>query len=170
MPAPRVRPRLGGPTSLSCSLSLAAATLLFSVSSAPAQNFPTRALRIVVGFTAGGPTDVPVRFIADKLSAQIGQPVIVENKPGAGSMLATYDLLSRPRDGYTLLACTYFDAVNTLLYKNAKYKVADIAPITLIARYDYAIAEQSKVGSKTSKHSWSRRRPIPASSTTAISA
>jgi tripartite-type tricarboxylate transporter receptor subunit TctC len=55
-------------------------------------------------------------------------------------MLATYDLLSQPRDGYTLLICTYFDPVNTLLYKKARYKVSDIAPVTLIAKYDYGIA------------------------------
>jgi hypothetical protein len=55
-------------------------------------------------------------------------------------MLATYDLLSQRRDGHTLLACTYFDAVNTLLYKNAKYKLSDIAPVTLFSKYDYAIA------------------------------
>ena len=49
-------------------------------------------------------------------------------------------LIAAPRDGYTLLACTYFDPVNTLLYRNAKYKVADIAPVTLFSKYDYAIA------------------------------
>ena len=107
---------------------------------ATAQEYPTRPVRLVVGFTAGGPTDVPARFIADKLSAALGKPVVVENKPGAGSMLATYDLLSQRRDGHTLLACTYFDAVNTLLYKNAKYKLSDIAPVTLFSKYDYAIA------------------------------
>ena len=107
---------------------------------ATAQDYPSRPVRLVVGFTAGGPTDVPARFIADKLSAALGKPVVVENKPGAGSMLATYDLLSQRRDGHTLLACTYFDAVNTLLYKNAKYKLSDIAPVTLFSKYDYAIA------------------------------
>ena len=109
-------------------------------SSAVAEDFPTRPVRLVVGFTAGGPTDIPARFIADKLSAAIGKPVVVENKPGAGSMLATNDILARPRDGYSLLACTYFDPVNTLLYKKASYKVSDIMPVSLIAKYDYAIA------------------------------
>jgi tripartite-type tricarboxylate transporter receptor subunit TctC len=119
---------------------IASLCLITVAATATAQDYPTRPVRIVVGFTAGGPTDVPARFLADKLSAALGKPVIVENKPGAGSMLATYDLLSQPRDGYTLLICTYFDPVNTLLYKKARYKVSDIAPVTLIAKYDYGIA------------------------------
>jgi len=119
---------------------IASLCLITIAATATAQDYPTRPVRIVVGFTAGGPTDVPARFLADKLSAALGKPVIVENKPGAGSMLATYDLLSQPRDGYTLLICTYFDPVNTLLYKKARYKVSDIAPVTLIAKYDYGIA------------------------------
>ncbi len=119
-----------------------AAAMLSLVAARPvsAEDYPTRPIRIIVGFTAGGPTDIPIRFIADKLGTALGKPVVVENKPGAGSMLATYDMLAQPRDGYTLLACTYFDPVNTLLYRQAHYKVSDIAPVSVIARYDYAIA------------------------------
>ena len=125
------------------------ATLLSAGPPARAADFPNKPVRIVVGFTAGGPTDIPIRFIADRLSKSIGQPVIVEDKPGAGSMLATNDVVGQPADGYTLLACTYFDPVNTLLYKNARYKVSDIAPITLISRYDYAIAVPTDSPAKT---------------------
>lgn len=116
---------------------------------ASAEDYPMRPIRIVVGFTAGGPTDVPVRFIAERLSQSIGKPVVVENKPGAGSMLATLDVLSQPRDGYNLLACTYFDPVNTLLYKKARYQVADLQPISLISKYDYAIAVSKNILAKT---------------------
>lgn len=119
---------------------LATASSIVAASRAVAEDYPLRPIRIVVGFTAGGPTDVPVRFIADRLGNAVGKPVVVENKPGAGSMLATYEVLSQPADGYTLLACTYFDPVNTLLYTKARYKVSDLAPVTLISRYDYAIA------------------------------
>jgi tripartite-type tricarboxylate transporter receptor subunit TctC len=105
-----------------------------------AQDFPTRPIRMVVGFTAGGPTDIPARFIADRLGAALGHPVIVENKPGAGATLAANDVMSRAHDGYDLLVCTYFDAVNTLLYKSLHYKLADLVGITLIARYSYAVA------------------------------
>ena len=65
--------------------------------------YPTRPIRLVVGFGAGGPTDIPARFIADKLSEALGQRVIVENKPAAAGMIATRDVLAQPRDGYNLL-------------------------------------------------------------------
>ena len=126
-----------------------AALSAFAAPDAMADDYPARPIRIVVGFTAGGPTDIPIRFLADKLGNELGKPVVVENKPGAGSMLATYDVLNQPRDGYTLLACTYFDPVNTLLYKDAHYKVSDIAPVSLIARYDYAIAVSNNNPAKT---------------------
>jgi tripartite-type tricarboxylate transporter receptor subunit TctC len=105
-----------------------------------AQDYPTRPIRMVVGFTAGGPTDIPARFIADRLAAALGRPVIVENKPGAGATLAANEVMSRGRDGYDLLVCTYFDAVNTLVYKSLHYKLEDLVGITLIARYGYAVA------------------------------
>jgi tripartite-type tricarboxylate transporter receptor subunit TctC len=120
-----------------CLIAVGAAVL---VGSAIGQDFPNRPVRLVVGFTAGGPTDIPARLIADKLGAALGQPVIVENKAGAGSLLAINDILARPRDGYNLLVCTYFDPVNTLLYKKARYEVSDIMPVSLIAKYDYGIA------------------------------
>src|SRR5258708_22588439 len=102
--------------------------------------YPTRPLRLVVGFGAGGPTDIPARFVADKLGEALGQRVIVENKPAAPRMIATRDLLSQPRDGSTLLLCTHFDPINTVLYKNAQFKLSDLAPVSLIAKYYYGLA------------------------------
>jgi tripartite-type tricarboxylate transporter receptor subunit TctC len=119
---------------------LAICTLAAWAAPAAAQDYPTRPIRMVVGFTAGGPTDIPARFIADRLGAAQGRPVIVENKPGAGATLAANDVMSRGRDGYDLLVCTYFDAVNTLFYKSLHYKLEDLVGITLIARYAYAVA------------------------------
>lgn len=115
------------------------AALAAACAPAAAQDFPSRPLRLVVGFLAGGPTDIPARFIADRLTQALGKPVVVENRPGAGSMLGIQEMLAQPRDGHTLLACTTYDPVNTLLYRKARYKVGDIAPVTLIARYDYGI-------------------------------
>ena len=100
----------------------------------------SRPIRLVVGFGAGGPTDIPARFIADRLGAALGQPVVVENKPAAGGIVATRDVLAQPRDGYTLLLCTHFDATNIAVYRNAGYKLGDIAPISLIAKYYYGLA------------------------------
>src|SRR5262249_14999041 len=62
--------------------------------------YPARPIRLVVGFGAGGPTDIPARFIAEKLGEALGQRVIVENKPAAAGMIATRDALAQPRDGY----------------------------------------------------------------------
>jgi tripartite-type tricarboxylate transporter receptor subunit TctC len=105
-----------------------------------ADSYPSRPIRLVVGFGAGGPTDIPARFIADKLGGALGQPVIVENKPAAGGIVATRDVLAQPRDGYTLLLCTHFDATNTAVYRNAGYKLSDIAPVSLIVKYYYGLA------------------------------
>jgi tripartite-type tricarboxylate transporter receptor subunit TctC len=102
--------------------------------------YPTRPIRLVVGFGAGGPTDIPARFIADKLGEALGQRVVVENKPAAAGMIAARDVLSQPRDGYTLLLCTHFEPINTALYKNAQFKLSDIAPVSLIAKYYYGLA------------------------------
>ena len=104
------------------------------------ETYPTRPIRLVIGFGAGGPTDIPGRFVADKLGEALGQRVVVENKPAAAGMIATRDVLAQPRDGYTLLLCTHFEAINTAVYKNAGFKLADIAPISLIAKYYYGLA------------------------------
>src|SRR5215472_7190805 len=102
--------------------------------------YPARPIRLVVAFGAGGPTDTPARFIAEKLGEALGQRVIVENKPAAAGMIATRDALAQPRDGYTLLLCTHFEPINTALYKNAQFKLSDIAPVSLIAKYYYGLA------------------------------
>jgi tripartite-type tricarboxylate transporter receptor subunit TctC len=107
---------------------------------AVAADYPIKAIRLMVGFGAGGPTDIPARFVADKLSERLGQRVVVANKPVAAGMVATRDVLSQPRDGYTLLLCTHFEAINTAVYKNPLFSLADVAPISLIAEYYYGLA------------------------------
>jgi tripartite-type tricarboxylate transporter receptor subunit TctC len=121
-------------------LLVAALVFLALPAVAPAQEWPAHPLRIIVPFPAGGSADAQTRVIADELSRAVGQPVIVENKPGAGATLAANDVMSRGRDGYDLLLCTYFDAVNTLFYKTLHYKLEDLVGITLIARYAYTVA------------------------------
>ena len=108
-------------------------------------HYPNRTVRLVVGFGAGGPTDIPARHIADKLGTLLGQRLIVENKTGAAGMLATRDVLAQPADGYNLLLCTHFELINTALYKNPGFKLADLAPISLIARYYYGLAVANAV-------------------------
>lgn len=124
-------------------LAVVAAIAVASASASPAgaaDTYPSRPIRLVVGFGAGGPTDIPARFIADRLGTALGQPVVVENKPAAGGIVATRDVVAQPRDGYTLLLCTHFDATNIAVYRNAGYKLSDIAPVSLIAKYYYGLA------------------------------
>jgi tripartite-type tricarboxylate transporter receptor subunit TctC len=101
--------------------------------------YPNRPIRLLVGFGAGGPTDIPARFVADRLGAALGQPVVVENKPAAGGIVATRDVIAQPADGYTLLLCTHFEEINYAVYRNAGFKLSDLAPISLIAKYYYAL-------------------------------
>ena len=125
---------------------LAFALLVLACGGLQAQaSYPDKPVRLVVGFSAGGPTDLPARFIADRLGAALGQRVIVENRPGAGGQLATQDVLAKPRDGYSLLLCTHFEAINAAVYKSVAYKLSDLAPISQISRYYYAVALANEV-------------------------
>jgi tripartite-type tricarboxylate transporter receptor subunit TctC len=129
------------------SLAIAGWSLAF-IGTAIAQStasYPDRPIRLVVGFPAGGPTDGPARVLAEKLRASLGQTVVVENKPGAGGKIAVDYILAQPRDGYTLLLCTYIDAINTVLYKKSSYQLGDIAPISLITNAYYAVAVAKNV-------------------------
>jgi tripartite-type tricarboxylate transporter receptor subunit TctC len=110
--------------------------------------YPDKPVRLVVGFSAGGPTDLPGRFIADRLGTALGQRVLVENRTGAGGQIATQDVLSKPRDGYNLLLCTHFEGINAAIYKSVAYKLADIAPISQISRYYYGVALTNEVPAK----------------------
>jgi tripartite-type tricarboxylate transporter receptor subunit TctC len=122
-----------------------AAIAPLGATTAIAADYPVKPIRLVVGFGAGGPTDIPARFIADKLGEKLGQRVFVENKPVAAGMVATRDVLSQPRDGYTLLLCTHFEPINIASYTNVGFKLDDIAPISLIAEYYYALALSLRV-------------------------
>jgi len=121
-------------------VALIIAGLLAAPLAAQAEGYPDRPIRLVVGFGAGGPTDIPARFVAEKLTGMLGQRVLVENKPAAGGMIATREVVHQKPDGYTLLLCTHFEAINTAVYKDPGYSLADIAPVSLIARYYYGLA------------------------------
>ncbi len=126
-------------------VALLIAALLLVPPAARAEGYPDRPVRLVVGFGAGGPTDIPARFIADRLSTALGQRVFVENKPAASGLIATRDVLHQKPDGYSLLLCTHFEATNTVVYKDPGYTLADIAPVSLIARYYYGLALSNSI-------------------------
>ena len=99
-------------------------------SRARAQAYPTRPVRIIVGFPAGGPTDIVARVIAQRLSERLGQEFLVENRPGAASNIGTEAALRAPPDGYTLLQVTSSNAVNATFYEKLDFDLmSDIAPV-----------------------------------------
>jgi len=120
-------------------------TLVGATSTYAQDTYPSRPIRLLVGFGAGGPTDIPARFIADRLGTALGQPVVVENKPAAGGIVATRDVIAQPADGYTLLLCTHFEPINIAVYRDAGFKLVDLAPVSLIAKYYYALALSNAV-------------------------
>jgi tripartite-type tricarboxylate transporter receptor subunit TctC len=116
--------------------------------SALAQSYPERPVRLLVGFPAGGPSDIPARIVAEKLQTALGQPVVVENKTGAAGMIAMNDMLGQPRDGHTLLLCSYLDASNTLLYRNVAYQLVDVQPISMVSKAYYAFTVPTALPAK----------------------
>jgi tripartite-type tricarboxylate transporter receptor subunit TctC len=105
------------------------------VSSAAAQQYPTKPVKIVVAFTAGGTTDIMARMLAQKLTEKFKQPFVIENKPGAGGNLGTETVVRAPADGYTLIINSVGPmAVNPTLYKNLPYNpLTDLVPVAQIS-------------------------------------
>jgi tripartite-type tricarboxylate transporter receptor subunit TctC len=105
------------------------------VMSAPADSYPSHPVRWVVPYTAGGATDVLSRLICQRLSERLGQPFIVENKPGAGSNIGTQAVISSPPDGYTLLLTSTANAINASFDLSLPYDFErDIVPVAGVAR------------------------------------
>jgi tripartite-type tricarboxylate transporter receptor subunit TctC len=117
------------------SSALLALSGLFSFSSVPAQvAYPDKPVRLVLPFPPGGPTDLVARVLAQKMGEQMGQPVLVENKPGANGNIAADMVAKAPADGYTVLYNTSSIALSATLYKKLNYDVrTDFAPIALTA-------------------------------------
>ena len=113
---------------------LLAAFLFCFAAAAQSQSFPQKPIRLLVGFSAGGPTDVIARIIAQDLTASLGQPVLVENKAGAASMIATQEVKRSAADGYTLYMTTLTHSVNAILHADKKPydPIEDFTPLTLV--------------------------------------
>lgn len=96
---------------------LAAAACLVAVVGAQAQDFPSKPIRIVMGFPAGGPLDQHARLLSDRLQTELGQPIIMDYKPGAGGTLGAQDVMKAPADGHTLMiANTGVMVINPAIY------------------------------------------------------
>ncbi len=117
---------------------------------ASALDYPTRPVHIVVGFPPGGPSDIVARLIGQWLSERLGQPFIIENRPGASTNIATEVAVRAPADGYTLLLVVPSAAINATLYDNLHFDfMHDIAPIATIMRAPYVLAINLSVPAKT---------------------
>jgi tripartite-type tricarboxylate transporter receptor subunit TctC len=118
---------------------------------ARAEVYPTRPVRIIVGFPAGGPTDIVARLMAQWLSEHLGQEFVVENRPGAASNIGTEAALKAPPDGYTLLQVTSTNAVNVTFYENklSFNFMSDIAPVAGIIRVPFVMEINPSVPAKT---------------------
>lgn len=107
-----------------------ASLLPFAPCVASAQTYPSRPVRIIVGFAAGGNFDIVARVIGERLAERLGQPVIVENRPGASSNIATEAVIRAPADGYTILLAGAVNAINATLYDKLSFNfVSDLAPV-----------------------------------------
>src|ERR1700681_3268611 len=97
---------------------------------ASAQAYPSRPVRIVVGFAAGGSSDIGARLIGQWLQERLGQPFVIENRPGAATNIATETVVRAPADGYTLLMATDTNATNATVYDKLNFNfIRDIAPV-----------------------------------------
>jgi tripartite-type tricarboxylate transporter receptor subunit TctC len=117
---------------------------------ARAQAYPSRPIRWVVGFVPGGATDIIARLMGQWLSERLGQSVVIENRPGAGSNIATEVVVNAPPDGYTLLLVGPAHAVNATLYPKLSYDfIRDIAPIASMSREPLVMVVNPSVPAKT---------------------
>src|SRR6266436_3676107 len=120
----------------------------------PAVNFPNRPLRLIVGFAAGGGNDLFARLVGQKLSENIGQPVVIENKPGAGGRIAVEYVKNQPADGYTIMvAASGQMAIAAAIYPKLSYHpTRDFLPLTMIASFPLILAGPADGTIKSVKH------------------
>ena len=120
---------------------LAATVALGAASNAMAQAYPTKPIRILVGFAPGGAMDIVARTVGQKIAESVGQPVIIDNKPGAASNIAIRQLIDSPPDGYTVMLVANGLTANPFLYTQQPFDPnQDVAPVSLVARLPVVIA------------------------------
>jgi tripartite-type tricarboxylate transporter receptor subunit TctC len=117
---------------------------------ASAQIYPSRPVRVMVGFAAGQAIDIVTRIVAQSLSERLGQQFIIENRPGAGGNIATEAVVRAPPDGYTLLAIGSNNMINATLYQNLSYDfIRDIAPVASVYRVPQVMEVNPSFPAKT---------------------
>jgi tripartite-type tricarboxylate transporter receptor subunit TctC len=115
-----------------------------------AQTYPTRPVRVIVGITPGGATDIVARLMGQWLSERLGQQFVIENRPGAGTNIGTEIVVRAPADGYTLLLVSSDSAINATLYEKLSFNfIRDIAPVAGIVRLPFFMLVNPSVPAKT---------------------
>jgi tripartite-type tricarboxylate transporter receptor subunit TctC len=136
-------------------------SIVLGAGNALSQSYPGRPVRMLVGFPPGGGTDITARLLAPKLTEYLGQPFVVENRPGAATNLASDVVAKAAPDGYTLLFTTTALAINTSLYKNLPFDaLRDFAPVSVFAESpNLLVAHQSAGASVAELLSQARAKP-----------
>jgi tripartite-type tricarboxylate transporter receptor subunit TctC len=131
-------------------LAAGTAAVLVVTQIAKAQTYPSRPVRVIVGFAAGGSADIIARLMGQWLSERLGQQFIVENRPGAGTNIATEAVAEAMPDGYTLLLVTAANFINATLYKKLNFNFSrDIAPVASLSREPSVMVVHPAVPAKT---------------------
>jgi tripartite-type tricarboxylate transporter receptor subunit TctC len=134
------------------SVLLALAVLLLApVAPAAAQDYPTKSVRILVAFSPGGINDIVARIAATRLTERLGKQFVVENRPGAGGLIAGEALVNAPKDGHTLLVVSLAIAVNPWLYKMPYDPTKDFAPVAILATAPNVLSVNQNLPAKSVK-------------------
>lgn len=140
-------------------LSLSIALALGLTNQAAAQSYPQKPVRIIVPFSAGGGTDVVARALADRAGAKWKQSVVVENKPGANTMIAAEYVSRAPKDGYTLLFTINSHVLSTLIYQKPTYQLKDFTPVSnVVNNYLVLFTSKASLGNGTGQEIVGRMR------------
>src|SRR6516165_9357810 len=130
---------------------LAGAAALPAVSRfARAQAYPSRPVRIIVGFPPGGPSDILARLMGQRLSERLGQQFVIDNRPGGGGNIGTEAVVRAPAEGYILLLVGGFNAINATLYDKLNFNfIRDIAPVGSVIRFPYIMVVNPSIPAKS---------------------
>src|SRR6266850_3877315 len=155
-----------------CTALLTGAVVAFSLSAAAQENYPAKPIRIVIGYSAGGGNDIIVRVMTPELSKGLGQPVIVDNKPGAQSIIAAEYVAKQPADGYTILMGPSGPmTINPATYSRLPYDpVRDFSPISMICSFPLLLVVDPKLPVKSVKELIDYAKAYPGKSNYASSA
>lgn len=133
-----------------CAAGALAALVVVAALPAIAQDYPARAVRIIIGFGPGSSGDITARILAQRFNEKLGQQFVVENKPGGGSNLAAEFVARAPKDGHTLLMATTANAINQTLSPNLNFDFAkDLTPVTLVASVPNVLVVHPALGIST---------------------